>query len=154
MTRRNELPNRSLADLLGHLFAMARRPDGAEWTGKDVVATVRARGVELSESHLSELRRGVKTNPTMRVLLALAELFEVPVAYLFGDPEAVEETEAELELRAAMRDAEVAQIAARAASLSSAQRAAFQRVLISMIRDETEQGRRRSGDSAPERTDP
>lgn len=82
MTRRNELPNRSLADLLGHLFAMARRPDGAEWTGKDVVATVRARGVELSESHLSELRRGVKTNPTMRVLLALAELFEVPVAYL------------------------------------------------------------------------
>lgn len=141
MTEKSDVPNLPLAELLRRLIAIVRRPDGTEWTGKDIVATARANDVELSESHLSELRRGVKTNPTMRVLVALADVFEVPVAYFFGDPQIVEETEAELELRAAMRDAQVIQVAARAADLSPAQRAAFQRVLTSTLREETEPGR-------------
>lgn len=127
--------SRSLADKLNHLFAMVRRPDGAEYYGKDVVAAVRATGVELSASHLSELRRGIKSNPTLRVLQALADFFEVRVSYFFDDPAAVEQTEAELELRAAMRDARVQQMAHRAADLSATQRAAFQRVLAEMVRE-------------------
>lgn len=123
-----------LAGKLNYLFATVLSPEGSEYTGKDVVAAVRAAGVDLSASHLSELRRGVKTNPTVRVLQALADFFGVRVAYFFDDPVAVEETEAELELRAAMRDAQVQQMAARAAGLSPAQRAAFQRVLADLVR--------------------
>jgi transcriptional regulator with XRE-family HTH domain len=129
-------PSRSLADKLGYLFDTVRRDDGSEWTGKDVVSAVRARGVDLSPSHLSELRRGLKLNPTVRVLQALADFFEVRVAFFFDDPEAVSQTESDLELRSAMRDAQVQQVAARAAGLSSAQRVAFQRVLADMIRGE------------------
>jgi transcriptional regulator with XRE-family HTH domain len=127
--------SRPLADKLNHLFAVVRRADGAEYYGKDVVAAVRDTGVELSASHLSELRRGIKSNPTVRVLQALADFFEVRVSYFFDDPAAVEQTEAELELRAAMRDARVQQMAHRAAGLSATQRAAFQRVLAEMVRD-------------------
>lgn len=123
-----------LADKLNYLFATVRSPTGSEYFGKDVVAALRAAGVDLSASHLSELRRGIKTNPTVRVLQGLADFFEVRVAYFFDDPVAVEETKAELELRAAMRDAQVQQIAARAADLSPAQRAAFQRVLADLVR--------------------
>lgn len=136
----NEPP--PLADKLNHLFAVVRRPDGGEYYGKHVVAAVRETGVELSASHLSELRRGIKSNPTVRVLQALANFFEVRVSYFFDDPAAVEQTEkeleqraAELELRAAMRDARVQQMAHRAAGLSDTQRAAFQRVLADMVRD-------------------
>lgn len=126
----------SLAHKLSFLFTKVRRDDGSEWTGKDVVAAVRARGIDLSASHLSELRRGVKENPTVRVLQALADFFEVRVAFFFDDPEAVAQVEADLELRAAMRDAQVQQVAARAAGLTGTQRAAFQRVLAQMLREE------------------
>lgn len=129
--------SRTLAAKLNYLFDRVRRDDGSEWTGKDVVGVVRARGVELSASHLSELRRGVKENPTVRVLQALADFFQVRVAFFFDDHEAVAQTEADLELRAAMRDAQVQQVAARAAGLSETQRAAFQRVLTQMLRDES-----------------
>lgn len=125
----------TLAEKLAYLFERVRRPDGAEWTGKDVAAAVRARGTDLSASHLSELRRGVKSNPTLRVLQGLADFFEVRVSYFFDDPAAVDQTLAELELRAAMRDADVHQMASRVADFSTGQRAAFQRLLADLIKE-------------------
>lgn len=120
----------TLAGRLNHLFAMAR-PNGTdrEPSGKDVAA---ASGV--SEAHMSEMRRGIKTNPSVRVIWALAEYFEVRPAYLLGEPDAVEEVTAELELRRAMSDAQVHDIAMRAAGLDPNKRAAMLRLLAEIIR--------------------
>jgi hypothetical protein len=75
----------------------------------------------MSESHLSELRRGVKQNPTLRTLGALAWFFEVRVGY-FTDGEVAAEVERELAAREAQLTAlrEAARVAredVRAASL-------------------------------------
>ena len=107
---------RTFAEKLTYLFDHVRREDGAEYTGK------------MSASHLSELRRGIKTNPTLRVLQALADFLQVRVAYFFDD-DAAAQTKADLELRAAMRDVDVTQMATPVADLSDPQRMALQRLL-------------------------
>ena len=129
-------PRRTVADKINHLFDVVR-PDGGgrEYTGREVVAEIVDRGGELSASHLSELRRGIKTNPTLRVLDGLARFFDVRVAYFTDDPRAVEEVEAELELRAAMRDAQVQDIALRLAGLGPHQRSAAYLLLADIIRE-------------------
>lgn len=128
---------RSLAAKLDHLFAVVRSPcGGREYTGREVVAAVNAAGTDLSASHLSELRRGVKTNPTVRVLEGLAAFFGVRTAYLLDDPQAVEEVEAELELRRAMADTRVRDLAWRVARLTPLERTALDRVLVELVRDD------------------
>ena len=99
--RAEETP-RTLADRLERLFEVHRPPHAPErrWRNNEVVAACRAEGRELSESHLSELRRGVKRNPTMRTLEALAWFFDVRIGY-FVDPVVAEEVEHELDRRAA-----------------------------------------------------
>lgn len=63
------------------------------------------------------LRTGQRTNPTVTHLQAIADYFEVPVAYFFDDTVA-DELSAELELLRSMRDNGVKQIALRASGLS------------------------------------
>lgn len=82
----------SLSARLQRLFEVTRpghEPSRA-WRNSEVVAACRANGRELSESHLSELRRGVKRNPTMRTLQALAWFFDVRSAYFTDDQVAAE----------------------------------------------------------------
>lgn len=131
---------RSLAEKLNYLFAVVRSPDDdREYSGKEVVAAINAAGGEISASHLSELRRGIKSNPTVRVLEGLASFFQVRVAYLLNDPKITEEVEAELDLRAAMRDAEVRDVAMRVAGLDPGQRSAMYRLLATIIREDDTQ---------------
>jgi transcriptional regulator with XRE-family HTH domain len=108
------------------------------FTGKDLVKAVRQRGGELSESHFSELRRGIKTNPTIQVLQSIAEVLEFRVGF-FVDEKVAEEVEAELDLRIAMRDAQVQDIAHRAAGLDPTRLAALNRILAQTIREHTDQ---------------
>ncbi|MEK6443859.1 hypothetical protein [Pseudonocardia sp. T1-2H] len=91
----------TLATRLERLFEVHRPPHAParRWRNNEVVAACRADGRELSESHLSELRRGVKRNPTMKTLEALAWFFDIRVGY-FVDPEVAEEVERELDKRA------------------------------------------------------
>lgn len=87
-------PQGSLSEQLNRLFDVlrpARSPERA-YTNREVVTACRAEGWDLSESHLSELRRGVKQNPTVRTLKAVAWFFEVPVGY-FTDPAVTAEVE-------------------------------------------------------------
>lgn len=90
----------SLGARLERLFSVQRPASEPQrpWRNSEVVAACRASGRELSESHLSELRRGIKTNPTMRVLETLAWFFEVRVGY-FTDPAVAAEVEGELAYR-------------------------------------------------------
>ncbi|EWM12544.1 helix-turn-helix domain-containing protein [Kutzneria sp. 744] len=96
-------PNHStLSDRLNRLFDV-RRPVAAPeraYTNREVVTAAKAAGFELSESHLSELRRGIKQNPTLRTLQAVASFFQVQVGY-FTDAEIPAEVDRELTAQAA-----------------------------------------------------
>lgn len=123
-----------LARALNNLFEHVRPPgEDREYTGREVVAAVRSAGTDLSASHLSQLRRGRSPNPTLKVLQALAAFFEVRVAYLLDDPDAVKEVEARFALKAAMQDAQVQDVAHRVAGLNARQRVAFNEVLAQII---------------------
>lgn len=126
----------SLANKLDYLFEVVRPPgEGRRYSQREIVAAINAAGYPMSNSHMSELRRGTKDNPTMQVVAGIAHVFGVRAAYLMDDPQAVEEVEAELELRGAQRDAEVVAIAMRAAGLDPTQRAALMRELARIIRE-------------------
>ena len=141
---------RTLADRLNHLFAMVRPPGEArEYTGREVTAAIRHEGTDISPSHLSELRRGLKTNPTLRVMQGLSGFFGVRVAYLLGDDQIAEEVEAELELREAMRDAEVRDVAMRVAGLDINRRKAMYRLLTDIVRENDDDTATRSDESDP-----
>ena len=92
----------ALTDKLARLFAVLRPPEEPyrPWRNNEVVAACRAAGREMSESHLSQLRRGIKQNPTSKVLATLAWFFEVPVGY-FTDPAVAAEVEMDLAAREA-----------------------------------------------------
>lgn len=114
----------TLADRINFLFAAVPPPGGSrpEYTALHVIEWLNERGHPLSPAHLSELRRGIKDNPSMRVLQGLATFFEVRVGFLHGDFDAVRDVLAELRLRKAMRDNQVADIAARVAGLDPTHR--------------------------------
>ncbi|WP_051342554.1 hypothetical protein [Pseudonocardia spinosispora] len=102
-------PPTSLSARINRLFEVVRPPDSPEreYRNRDVAKACRNAGKEgLSEGHLGELRRGIKTNPTLRTLQTIAWFFEVPVGY-FSDPDTAEQVELELALREAKRNAKL-----------------------------------------------
>lgn len=115
----NQSPPRTLAEKLDRLFTTFHPRSGKEHTYKDVVEAIQAKGgPTISVGYLWQLRKGVKDNPTKKQLESLADFFGVPPAFFFDD-EAAERIDAELALLSAFRDAEVRQIAFRAAGLST-----------------------------------
>lgn len=86
-------------------------------TNAQVVETLSQRGCRISTPYLSQLRSGVRTNPSEQVVLALAEYFGVDAEYFFGpaprpDPEQIPEEDRsvaeelfDLELRSLARKA-------------------------------------------------
>lgn len=93
-------PAPALHERINRLFAVTPHLDALEreYRNREVVEACRAAGRELSESHLSELRRGVKTNPTLRVLQTIGWFFDVPVGY-FTDADTAAQVERDLEVR-------------------------------------------------------
>ncbi len=81
----SESADRSLADKLNHLFATVRPDPDREYSNEHVAAAIRATGISISQSYIWQLRKGKKTNPTLRHLQALAEFFGVPAAYFVDD---------------------------------------------------------------------
>jgi transcriptional regulator with XRE-family HTH domain len=95
-------PPARLQDRINRLFSANHHPDAPEreYRNRQVVETCRAAGREISESHLSELRRGIKDNPSQRTLETLAWFFRIPVEY-FTNPTVAVDIEAELAVREA-----------------------------------------------------
>jgi transcriptional regulator with XRE-family HTH domain len=77
----------TLQSRLNRLFDVLRPPHAPdrEWRNTEVIEACRAAGRDLSASHLSELRRGIKTNPSVRVLDALAWFFKLRAGYFTED---------------------------------------------------------------------
>ncbi|MFI0418385.1 XRE family transcriptional regulator [Spongiactinospora gelatinilytica] len=110
---------KSLAAKLDHLFRTVRPKGGGEYTFEEVSDALKARGgPTISGTYIWQLRKGLRDNPTMRHLEALADFFGVPPAYFFDDA-AAERIDAELALLTALRDSSIRQIALRASGLST-----------------------------------
>ncbi len=109
----------SLADKLDQLFKTVHSPRRREYTYEEVAEGIRQRGLgTISATYIWELRTGQKDNPRKHHLEMLAEFFTVPIRYFFNDDEVTAQIHSQLALLAAMRDAKVRDIAARAATLS------------------------------------
>ncbi|MFD4950465.1 helix-turn-helix domain-containing protein [Streptomyces sp. NPDC058451] len=106
----------SLADKLNHLFEIKKNPaTGKRYTNAEV-----ARAISVSESAISQLRTGVKCNPTVNTVERLAGHFHVEAQYFFSgyDAEEAEKVRASMELIEAVADSEVRGLALRANGLS------------------------------------
>lgn len=106
-----------IAQRLRYLFENKRKPDGKKYSYREVLREIDAQGgPSMSVGYLSQLVTGVRTNPMMDAVQALAKFFEVPLSY-FDAHENTEETNAQLKLVAALQHAGVQDIAMRTVGL-------------------------------------
>lgn len=103
---------------LNKLFDTMRRPSDPPLSNAAAAeAITRKTGVSISSAYLWQLRTGVKTNPTVTHLRAIAQFFGVAPSYLV-DPGIDPDIDAQLNLLQAMRDAGVRDLAMRASGLT------------------------------------
>jgi transcriptional regulator with XRE-family HTH domain len=107
----------ALADRLNRLFETVHPPGRGPYSNEEAARAIRAEGGDISRAYLSYLRNGTRDNPTLQHLEALARFFDVPAAYFFDEGIAAE-TDAQLEILAALRDAGIRSVALRVAGLS------------------------------------
>ncbi len=109
-----------LARKIDRLFDVIRRESGEQHSHEEVARACREfSGESFSATYLWQLRTGRRDNPTKRHLEALAEFFQVPVAYFF-DEQIGAEVDSELKFLGALRNAGVQHLALRALELSPA----------------------------------
>jgi hypothetical protein len=123
---------RPFAEKLNHLWDTVH-PPGQPNTLDQVVDGVAAAGYEISASYLSQLRNGVKTNPTLNTMRGLAAFFGVPAAYFLDEAEEARIND-QLSVIVAMRDAGVRNVALRTHGLSERDLAALH-AMISSLRE-------------------
>lgn len=110
----------ALAQKIDRLFDAIRRENGEQYSHEEVARTCReSSGETFSATYLWQLRTGRRDNPTKRHLEALADFFDVPVAYFF-DEKIGAEIGSELKFLSALRNAGVRHLALRALDLSPA----------------------------------
>jgi transcriptional regulator with XRE-family HTH domain len=108
----------TLAERIDHLFRTQPSPRGREYTYREVAAAVSGQdGTTFSPAYLWQLRTGVKDNPTMRHLEALARFFQVSPSYFFDD-ELTEFPDTHVRLLAASRSETLHQMAVTLPGLS------------------------------------
>jgi transcriptional regulator with XRE-family HTH domain len=74
-----------LAGKLNKLFARVRPRHGEEHSNEYVASQITANGEKISGSYIWQLRKGIKDNPTVKHVSALANFFGVPASYFFDD---------------------------------------------------------------------
>ncbi|MFB4193373.1 helix-turn-helix domain-containing protein [Streptomyces carpaticus] len=110
---------RTLAEKIDYLFVTVHPKGRGPYSYEEAASGIRAAGgPTISASYIWQLRTGVKDNPTMKHLEALAGFFGVPPSYFFNE-ESSERVAAELSTLAAMRDNQVRSVAMRASGLSA-----------------------------------
>lgn len=107
-----------LAARLNRLFEVMRKAGTPPLSNAAAAAAITSKtGVPISPAYLWQLRNGVKTNPTVTHLRAIAEFFGLPASYLI-DRETDSALDAQLNLLQALRDNGVRDLAARASGLT------------------------------------
>lgn len=140
-----------IPEKLRYLQANTVQSDGKRWTARAAVEQMNAAGTTISEAYYSDVLRGLKPNPSARMIQALADVYTVNPAYFFTDVDAVTQVVSRVELEVALREAHIKHVANHAEQLSPAQQAAFHRALTQVIL-QTEPTRAESVDteSAPD----
>ncbi|OBK56885.1 XRE family transcriptional regulator, partial [Mycobacterium colombiense] len=110
--------NGELASRLSKLFEVMRKAGTAPLSNAAAAAAITEKtGVSISPAYLWQLRSGVKRNPTVAHLRAIAEFFGVPASYLIDrDPD--QKIDAQLTLMQALRDVGVRDLAVRTSGLT------------------------------------
>jgi transcriptional regulator with XRE-family HTH domain len=101
------------------MFRTVHPKDRGPYTPAEVADAINAAAGErvVSGTYLWLLRTGQRDNPTMKHLIAIARFFAVPPTYFFPD-DSLDENAVPAELAAALGDAQVREMALRAAGLS------------------------------------
>jgi transcriptional regulator with XRE-family HTH domain len=128
-----------LAARVDKLFQAVRRPDGREYSHREIAEAITAAGEPISHSYIGQLRAGDKDNPTLRHLRALARFFGVPVEYFTSDVVAAE-VNRELDVLAALKELRVQTVALRQSVLPEAKRSLAQLSRIMDAIRELDQG--------------
>lgn len=103
---------------LNKLFQTMRKPSEPTLSNAAAAeAITRQTGVSISAAYLWQLRQGMKSNPTVAHLRAIAEFFGVTPSYLI-DPGIDPKIDEQLNLLAALRDAGIRDLALRANGLT------------------------------------
>lgn len=120
----------TISGKIDHLFRTILRNDGREFTYDDVERGTRGR---VSRSYVWKLRHGRNTNPSLEVLEALAEFFQVAPSYFFSSDERGEARAKEAaEVAALLRDPAVRSVAQRARGLSGESVHALEQLIESL----------------------
>jgi transcriptional regulator with XRE-family HTH domain len=107
-----------LAVKLNKLFEVMRKPSLPQLSNVAAAeAITKQTGVSISSAYLWQLRNGMKTNPTVQHLRAIADFFGVPPSYLI-DRDTDQKIDAQLNLLQALRDSGVRDLAMRAHGLT------------------------------------
>lgn len=77
---------KTVAQLIDDLLYTHRKPDGREYTYKEIAEAL---GGRVEPSHLSKLRTGKITNPGRETLLDLCRFFQIPPSYFFPELDAL-----------------------------------------------------------------
>jgi transcriptional regulator with XRE-family HTH domain len=117
--RQTRPPQGLFAERLDHLFRTAHPKDRGPYTTAEAADAINATAGEkmISGTYLWLLRTGQRDNPTMKHLIAIARFFSVPPTYFCPD-DTLEENAIPAELAVALGDAQVREMALRAAGLS------------------------------------
>lgn len=103
---------------INRLFEVMRKPSDPPLSNAAAAEAITNKtGVSISPAYLWQLRSGVKGNPTIAHLRAIAEFFGVPASYLI-DEGSDDLIEAQLQALQTFRDAGVRDLAARASGLT------------------------------------
>ena len=126
----------TFADKLRTLVDTVHPPGRTRYTQMEIVAGVKELGGDLSQQYLSELLRGVRTDPSERIIRHLAAFFGVTEQY-FVDEDEYQRTNDYIALLRRVSDSEVLAVSARAVDLPAE---AIQRISRAV-----EEERRRAG---------
>jgi transcriptional regulator with XRE-family HTH domain len=105
------------AKKLDHLMRTVHPAGRGPYSYAEVAKAIGERGGQISATYIWQLRTGVKDNPTLAHLKALADFFGVRPSYFLDDDES-ERIDAGLERLLTLRDAGARKIAARLPGLS------------------------------------
>jgi transcriptional regulator with XRE-family HTH domain len=142
------------AKKLDHLMRTVHPAGRGPYSYGEVARAIAEAGGQISATYIWQLRTGVKDNPTVAHLTALADFFGVRPSYFLDDDE-TERVDAGLRLLTDLRDARARRIAARLPGLSDDSLGVLQDVADLLRRREglaetAEQPPEPAGDDAPD----
>lgn len=120
----------TMAARIDRIIAASKDEQGRPLTNARLAEMMREDGYPAQAGYIGELRRGVKTNPTMAFMQGFARALKVPLSMLMSDDlDAQNHVASALELQQALQESGVSTLALRAQGLSPQSMRAIQDML-------------------------